>query len=55
MLHNGTEFMLQNVRHVPQLIKSLISVGQLDDMGYMTSLGNGTWLIKKGNLVILRG
>ena len=27
MLHNGTEFMLQNVKHVPQLSKSLISAG----------------------------
>ena len=55
VLHNGTQFMLQNVRHVPQLAKSLISVGQLDDLGYSTHFGNGTWLIKKGNLVILRG
>ena len=24
-------------------------------MGYSTSFGKGTWLIKKGNLVIFRG
>ena len=40
---------------MPQLAKSLISRGQLDDMGYSTSFGNGTWFIKQGNLVILRG
>ena len=55
VLRNGTEFMLRNVRHVPKLAKSLISAGQLDDMGYTTSFGNGSWVIKKGNLVILRG
>ena len=40
---------------MPQLSKNLILVGQLDNMGYNTSFGNGTCLTKKGNLVILRG
>lgn len=55
MLPNGTEFVLHNVRHVPELAKSLISTGQLDDLGYTTIFGNQSWTIKKGNLVILKG
>lgn len=52
---NGTQFMLKNVRHVPQLSKSLVSVGQLDDHGYTTVFANGSWLICKANLIVLRG
>ena len=55
VLHNGTEFMLQNVRHVPQIAKSLISVGQLDDMGYHTTFGAQKWKIVKGFMVVARG
>ena len=29
--------------------------GQLDNLGYSTTFGNGSWVIKKGNLVILKG
>ena len=54
-MSNGMEFVLHNVRHVPQITKSLISAGQLDDLGYTTVLGNGSWLIKQQNLVIMRG
>ncbi|MCO5567594.1 hypothetical protein L7F22_021288 [Adiantum nelumboides] len=39
-LPNGSQFTLTNVRHVPKLIKSLISTGQLDDDGYHTIFGN---------------
>lgn len=52
---NGTNFMLENVRHVPDLAKSLISVGQLDNIGYYTTFGGQSYLIKKGNLVISKG
>ncbi|MCO5559799.1 hypothetical protein L7F22_013403 [Adiantum nelumboides] len=47
---NGTQFMLKDVRHVPKLSKSLVSIGQLDDLGYSTMFGNGSWLIRKANL-----
>ena len=47
--------MLDNVRHVPKLMKSLILVGQLDEMGYTTCFGNRSRVIKKENIVILRG
>ncbi|MCO5592326.1 hypothetical protein L7F22_046327 [Adiantum nelumboides] len=52
---NGTQFMLKDVRHVPKLSKSLVSMGQLDELGYTTVFGNGSWLICKANLVILKG
>ena len=54
-MRNGTEFILKNVRHVPKLTKSLMSVGQLDDLGYNIVFHAGSWLVKKGNLVILKG
>ncbi|MCO5579570.1 hypothetical protein L7F22_033427 [Adiantum nelumboides] len=52
---NGTQFMLKDVRHVPKLSKSLVSTGQLDDLGYTKVFKNGSWLIRKANLVILKG
>ena len=54
-MHNGTTFVLQDVRHVPKLTKSLLSTGQLDELGYTTVFGNGSWLIRKNNLVIMKG
>jgi hypothetical protein len=31
---DGSQFILQNARHMPQLTRSLMSVGQLDDIGF---------------------
>ena len=42
---NGSSFGLQNVRHVPKITKSPISIVQLDDGGYHTSLSNQCWNI----------
>ncbi|MCO5587893.1 hypothetical protein L7F22_041845 [Adiantum nelumboides] len=50
-LKNGTQFTLCNVRHVPKLTKSLISVSQLDDLGYNTTFDNDLWMVHKGNLM----
>ncbi|MCO5609852.1 hypothetical protein L7F22_064084 [Adiantum nelumboides] len=47
---NGTQFLLKDVRHVPKLSKSLVSTRQLDELGYTTVFGNGSWLIRKANL-----
>ena len=47
--------MLKNVRHVPKLTKNLMSMGQLDNMGYTITFHARLWLVKKGNLVILKG
>ncbi|MCO5551764.1 hypothetical protein L7F22_005267 [Adiantum nelumboides] len=51
---NSTQFMLKDVRHEPQLSKSLVSAEQLDDLGY-TIVGNDSWLICKANLITLKG
>ena len=52
---NGSSFTLKNVCHVPKLTKSLISTGQLDDLGYATTFGSQSWRILKGSLIIAQG
>ena len=47
--------MLKNVRHVPSITKSLISIGILDYAGYVTMFGNNTWKISKGLMTIAHG
>ncbi|VFQ61284.1 unnamed protein product [Cuscuta campestris] len=46
---------LKDVRVVPGLKKSLISVRQLDEQGHEVKFGNGQWKVVKGNLVMARG
>ena len=46
---------IEKVRHVPSLTRNLISVGQLDDLGYKVDFVNQSWHISKGNLVLARG
>ncbi|VFQ96458.1 unnamed protein product [Cuscuta campestris] len=45
----------RDVRVVPALKKSLISVRQLDEQGHEVKFGNGQWKVVKGNLVMARG
>lgn len=35
------DILLKQVRHVPEMLMSLISMGRLDDEGYSTSFGKG--------------
>ena len=51
----GMTFVLQNVRHVPQLKKSLISTRTLDDVGYHTTFGDSKWKICKGARIVAKG
>ena len=53
--HIGCKLVLKDVRHVPEMRFSLISVGKLDDQGYHSHLGEGKWQITKGSLVLARG
>ena len=46
---------LKDVRVVPSLTKSLISVRQLDEQGHEVKFGNGQWKVVKGNLVMAHG
>ena len=43
---------LKDVRVVPSLRKSLISVKQLDEQGLEVKFGNQQWKVVKGNLVM---
>ena len=43
---------LHDVRHVPELTWSLISVGQLDEVGFRASFSFGGWTLHKGNLLL---
>jgi hypothetical protein len=52
---NGSVWKLDNVRHVPDLRKNLISIGQLALDGYATTFTGDKWKISKGAMTIARG
>ena len=54
-LPNGSVWLLEKVRHIPDLRRNLISVGQLDDEGHAILFVNGTWKVTKGARVLARG
>ena len=57
-VHTWTEnglWKLLEVRHVLDLKRKLISMGQIDDEGYTTVFGGGQWKVIKGALVVARG
>ena len=47
--------MLKNVRHVPSITKSLITIGILDDARHVTIFGNNVWKISKGLMIVVDG
>ena len=47
-LPNGSVWLLEKVRHIPDLRRNLISVGQLDDEGHAILFVGGTWNVTKG-------
>ena len=53
---NGTnELVLHNVRYVPGIKKSLLSVGQMDMHGYSILFERGSWKMTKGSRLIVKG
>ena len=54
-LPNGNTITLHQVRHVPALKRSLVSIGMLAEDGYKTTLNESTWMISRGNLQIGSG
>ena len=52
---NGTQWKLQEVRHVPSLEKNLISMSQIDSAGYTTVFGGGSWKVIKGAMIVAQG
>ena len=55
LLPNGSVWLLEKVRHIPELRRNLISVGQLDDEGHSILFVGGTWKVTKGARVLARG
>ena len=52
---NGSVWLLEKVRHIPNLRRNLISVGQLDDEGHAILFVGGTWKVTKGARVLAHG
>ena len=47
LLSNGSVWLLEKVRHIPELRRNLISVGQLDDEGHAILFVGDTWKVTK--------
>jgi hypothetical protein len=52
---NGNQWLLKEVRHIPDLRKNLISTGQLASEGCISIFTDKTWKVIKGSLVIAKG
>ena len=55
LLPNGSVWLLEKVRHIPDLRRNLISVRQLDDEGHAILFVGGTWKVTKGVRLLARG
>ena len=54
-MYDGIERTLKDVRYIPELVRNLISLGTLDDLGYTNKMEAGTLKISKGSMVVIRG
>ena len=54
-LDMGHEVVLKDVRYVPGIKKSLLSIGQLDLHGYTTQFGCGIWELNHGSMLVVKG
>jgi hypothetical protein len=52
---NGNQWLLKEVRHVPDLRKNLISTGKLESEGCISIFTDKVWKVTKGSLVIEKG
>jgi hypothetical protein len=52
---NGNQWLLKEVRHVPDLRKSLILIGQLESAGCISIFTDKEWKVTKGSPVIEKG
>ena len=55
VLSNGMRFVIENVHHVPCLIRNLISIPQSDDLRYKVTFSQSSWKINKGNILVAYG
>jgi hypothetical protein len=53
--NNGNQWLLKEVRHVPDLRKNLISTRQLVSEGCISIFIDKAWKVTKGSLVIEKG
>jgi len=51
----GCKLLFKDVRYVPEMRFSLISIRKLDDEGYHNYLGGGQWKLCKGSLILASG
>jgi hypothetical protein len=49
---NGKQWLLKEVRHIPDLRRNLISTGQLASEGYISTFIDKAWKVTKGSLVM---
>ncbi|GJS07465.1 retrovirus-related pol polyprotein from transposon TNT 1-94 [Tanacetum coccineum] len=54
-IKDGSSFVLENVRYIPELKRNLISLGTLDREGYAVKLQNGRVKVIKVSLMVLSG
>ena len=54
-LPGGSTLVLHDVRHVPELSRPVITVGQLDEAGIRAGFSSGGWTLHRGNLLLARG
>ncbi|GJU22119.1 retrovirus-related pol polyprotein from transposon TNT 1-94, partial [Tanacetum coccineum] len=54
-MKDGSSFVLENARYIPELKRNLISLGTLDQEGYTVKLQNGIVKVIKGSLMVLSG
>ena len=55
ILPNGSVWLLQKVKHIPNPGRNLISVGQFDDEGHAILFFGGTWKVTRGDMVLACG
>ena len=55
ILPNWSVRLLQKVRHILDLRRNLISVGQFDDEGHAILFVGNTWKVTKGAMVLAHG
>lgn len=53
--HSGAEKVLTNVRYIPELKRNLISLGMLDELGYLVKIEAGMIKVLKGSLLVMKG
>ena len=53
-MFDNREYLLQDVRYIPELKRNLISINMFDDLGYSTRTLNGVLKVSNGSLVIAK-